>query len=289
MKKAGIVLMVGRPNVGKSTLLNNILGNKVSITSPKPQTTRFPIEAVYEDERGQLIFIDTPGLFKKANDRLAKIVNRRTTEALKGDYDMVMYVVDKTRHRSFEEGRVLGEIRKIKKPVILVINKDDMTGEDCTPEYVFMYDEVDAVHTVSALKRKHFKPLMERLFSYATRNYPIMNTSGMPTPSLNLTSRIYLQEIIREKIYLFTRQELPYKTGVKVDEIIERDNGVLYIHAIIFTTDVRYKKMLIGKDGYMITEIGRAARKEIETASNKKVYLDIIVEVDPNWQERLNE
>ncbi len=289
MKKAGIVLLVGRPNTGKSTLVNNLIGHKVSITSPKPQTTRFPIEAVYEDERGQLIFIDTPGLFKKASDRLAKVVNRRTSEALKGDYDMVLYVIDKTRHRSFEEGRVLGEVRKIKKPVILVLNKDDVKDSDCSAEYLFMQEEVDATHTVSALKKRHLKPLLDTLFSYAPRTYPLLDAQAMPTPSLTLTSRLYLQDIIREKIYLFTRHELPYRTGVAVDEITERKNGVLYIHGTIYTTDARYKKMLIGKEGRMVTEIGRAARKELEVASNRKIYLDLIIEVDPHWQEHLNE
>ncbi len=279
-KKAGVVLLLGRPNVGKSTFLNNVIGRKVSITSPKSQTTRFPIKAVYEDERGQLLFIDTPGIFKKAEDRLSKTINRKTMQALKDDFDMVLYMVDHTRHRDFEEGKVVGIIREIDKPVILAVNKIDVREDSYLPEYRYLEDEVDEVFVISALKKMHIKPLMEALFKRAKRKYPIIETENLVHPAVNVHSREYLEELIREKIYLFTRQEVPYKTAVKVEEISERDNGTLYIKAAIYTLDKRYKKMLIGREGRMVKEIGMAARKELELSANRKVFLDIRVEVD---------
>ena len=119
--KSGTVALIGRPNVGKSTLVNNLIGQKVAITSPKPQTTRFPIQALYEDERGQIIFFDTPGIFIKAKDRLSKKINRQTLQTLSEQFDVVLYIVDPTRKRDFEEGRVLGIVRQIDKPKILIL------------------------------------------------------------------------------------------------------------------------------------------------------------------------
>lgn len=280
MKKSGIILLLGRPNVGKSTFLNNVIGQKVSITSPKSQTTRFPVKAIYEDERGQLIFIDTPGIFKKAEDKLAKKINQKALQTVKEDFDLVLYMVDHTRHRDFEEGKLIGIIRKIDKPVILVINKIDQKNPSYLPEYRFLEDEIDEVFLISALKKLHIKPLLEYIFSQVKRPYPLVNTKDLVFAGLNISSRQFIEELIREKIYLFTRQEVPYKTSVKIEEIAERKNETLYIKAVIFTLDKRYKKMLIGKEGRMITEIGRAARKELELARGKRVYLDLHVDVD---------
>ena len=124
--KSGIVALIGRPNVGKSTLLNHILGHKVSITSPKPQTTRFNLEAIYEDERVQLMFIDTPGIFGKVNDQVGKRINMQAEESLEGEVHVVVYMIDHTRERDFEENKVLGIVRKSKAKKILVINKIDV-------------------------------------------------------------------------------------------------------------------------------------------------------------------
>src|SRR3989344_3257305 len=126
--KAGVVALVGRPNVGKSTLLNTLLGQKVSITSPKPQTTRFPIQAVYEEERGQIVFMDTPGIFSKVKDQVAARINLRTEETIDRGVDVIVYMVDHTRERAEEENRVLGIVRKTKAPKILVINKVDIVS-----------------------------------------------------------------------------------------------------------------------------------------------------------------
>ncbi len=127
--KEGIVLLLGRPNVGKSTFVNNIIGQKVAITSPKPQTTRFPIQGLYAEERGNIIFTDTPGIFQKATDSLAKSINQQTLNMINKKADIVIYMVDPTRRRDFEEAKVLGLARQMKAPVILVFNKADLDSK----------------------------------------------------------------------------------------------------------------------------------------------------------------
>lgn len=284
MKKSGIVCLIGRPNVGKSTLLNTILGHKVSITSPKPQTTRFPIEAVYEDERGQIVFVDTPGIFGKIADPLSRKINPRAEEAL-GGVDVVAYLVDHTRERDFEENKALGIVRKARVPKIMVINKLDVKTPTHIIQYKFMQEEFDRVIEVSALKNKNIPVFLDAIFSYLPEREPIVDTSSQSQPAINLDSKIFIAEIIREKAFLNLRRELPYRVTAVVDDVMERDQGSLYIKARILTNNERYKPMIIGKGGSMIKEISMAARKELEIATTKKVYLDLTVEIDTHWME----
>lgn len=284
-KRCGIVALVGRPNVGKSTLLNAILKRKVSITSPKPQTTRFPIQAVYEDERGQIIFIDTPGIFTKVKDQLAARINLRTEEAIEKDVDVIIYMVDHTRERAEEENRALGVVRKVSIPKIMVINKTDIREPSYLVQYRFMEEEFNDVLSVSALEGKHLPPLLDAIFSYLPEREPLINTSEMPQPGLNLDSKTFIAEIIREKAFLNLRREIPYAISAVVDNIEEKENGVTYIMARLLTSVDRYKGMIIGKNGDMIKEISMAARKELEIATNKRVYLELTVEVDPHWMD----
>ncbi len=285
--KSGIVALIGRPNVGKSTLLNNILGHKVSITSPKPQTTRFNIQAVFEDERGQIIFVDTPGIFGKVEDSLARKINMRAEESISGGVDVVLYMVDHTREKDFEENKALGIVRKVKAPKILVINKMDVKKPTHIVQYKFMEDEFDTVVEISALAHKNLNTLLDAIFYYLPEGAPQIDTATLAQPGLNIDSRIFISEIIREKAFLFLRKELPYTLTTVVDDIVERDNGTVYIKARILTSADRYKAMIIGKGGVMIKEISQAARKELETATSKKVYLELTVETDPHWVEQL--
>ncbi len=283
--KAGIVCIIGRPNVGKSTLLNNILGQKVSITSPKPQTTRFNIQAVYEDDRGQIIFVDTPGMIGKVEDILAKRINKKAEESISHDVDLVIHLVDHTRERDIEENKALGIVRKFKGPKILVINKIDVKKPTHIVQYKFMEEEFNAVVEVSAFARKNLGNLLEVLFDFLPEGKPMVDVAGLTQPGLNLNSKTFLSEIIREKAFLFLRREVPYSLTSIVDETIVRDNGVVYIKARILTTADRYKSMIIGKNGAMIKEISMAARKELETATNKKVFLELTVETDKHWMD----
>lgn len=282
--KSGTVLLIGRPNVGKSTFINNLIGQKVAITSPKPQTTRFPIRAVYQQPEGTIIFVDTPGIMKKTEDYLSEKINKQTIQALNQELDLVLYMVDHTRKRDFEEGRVLGFVRQIEKPKILVINKIDIEEPSYLPQYKFLEDEFNDVFQISALKKQHFKPLLKRIFELLPSK-KIDIPENLAYPVLNIDAKTFIAELIREKIFLMMGEEIPYTTTVVVDEITERNNQLTYIKARILTTDDRYKKMLIGAQGQKIKEIGSYARKEIELATNKKIYLDLTVETDPHWLE----
>ncbi len=284
--KAGIVALVGRPNTGKSTLLNNLLKQKVSITSPKPQTTRFAIQAVYEDERGQIVFIDTPGMSGKTPDVLAKHINQNLQQTLAQSLDVLVYLVDRTRPRDFEENQILGLVRKSPAPKILVFNKSDLKQE-YSADYAFYEEEFDRIIEISALKRWNFNLLLNEIYSLLPEGQPLVDKSSLVQPGLNLDSKLFLSEIIREKVFLFMRDEIPYSITTQVDEIVNRDNGSLYIAGRIITNEEKYKKMLIGKDGYMIKKIGMAVRKEIEQMANHEVYIDLHVDVNPHWMEQL--
>ncbi|MCS6956383.1 MAG: GTPase Era, partial [Patescibacteria group bacterium] len=255
---------------------------------PNPHTTRFPIKALYEDERGQIIFIDTPGIMRKTEDYLSENINKKTLQAIQEEVNVVIYMVDHTRKRDFEEARVLGIVRQINKPKILVINKIDIIDKTYKPQYEFLKEEFPFYFEISALKKLHIKPLVDKIFellpdSTSSTEYQIKNEASYPL--LNIDAKTFIAELIREKIFLMMGEEIPYTTNVIVDEITERENGLLYIKAKILTTQDRYKKMLIGKSGRKIKEIGSYARKEITLATNKKIYLDLTVETNPHWQE----
>lgn len=282
--KEGSILLIGRPNVGKSTFVNNLIGQKVAITSPKPQTTRFSIKAVYEDSRGKIIFVDTPGIIGKAQDSLSKKINESTLRTLNEAVDIVIYMVDHTRKRDFEEARVLGLVRKIDKPKILVINKIDQTEESFLPQYKFLEDEFDIVFQISALENKHMKPLLDKIFEMLPEVSKSNIVEITDYPILNIDAKIFVSELIREKVFLMMGEEIPYTTTVIVDDIIERSKDLTYIKARILTTEDRYKRMLIGQGGRKIKEVGSYARKEIALATGKKIYLDLIVEKDPHWE-----
>ncbi len=282
--KAGYVALIGRPNVGKSTLVNNLIGTKVAITSPKPQTTRFPIEGLFEDERGQIIFVDTPGIFKKAKDEVSKRINMKALEPFKKTVNLVLYVIDHTRTRDFEEAKVLGIVRKLHVPTILVYNKVDVTEPTFRPLYAFLEDEFDTVVEVSALERTHLKTLLEVIFDKLPEvDAPLIEKGEYVYPALNLDSKTFIAEIIREKVFLRTRKEVPYTSTVVVDEIKERDAHTTYIKAEVLTTDDVYKKMLIGAGGRRIKEIGSMARKELELSTGRKIYLELTVRTDRHW------
>lgn len=281
--KTGIVALIGRPNVGKSTLVNNVIGQKISITSPKPQTTRFPIEALYRDDRGQIIFVDTPGIFNKAKNTLAKTINKRTFNRLNDDIDIFIYIVDQSRKRDFEEAKVLGIVRKIKKPKILIINKIDIKEPTFLPQYKFLEEEFKDIVSISALKKTHLKSLLNMIFEYLPEKDKIEEIVPRAHPALNIDSKIFLSELIREKVFLKTHKELPYTTTVVIDEVIERSPTLTFIKARILTTDDKYKRILIGEGGRRIKVIGSMSRRELELATGKKIYLDLSIDVDRHW------
>src|SRR3989344_4558903 len=278
--KSGKVLLIGRPNVGKSTFLNNLIGQKVAITSPKPQTTRFPIKALYEDERGKIVFVDTPGIFGRAKDFLAKKINEKTFQAINEEIDLVIYMIDHTRKRDFEEAKVIGIVRKINKPKILVINKIDLQEKTYLPQYKFLEEEIPLVFQISSLKKLHIKPLIQKIFDILpeSADHPRgevayaahlggENENKAGYPLLNMDSKTFIAELIREKVFIMMGQEIPYTTTAIVDDIKEKGKQIIVIKARILTTNTRHKKMLIGAAGRKIKEIGSYARKEIALAT----------------------
>ncbi|MEK7532800.1 MAG: GTPase Era [Patescibacteria group bacterium] len=281
--KSGFVVLIGRSNVGKSTLMNTLVGTKISAVTHKPQTTRQAIHGVLNRPEGQIIFVDTPGVFKNAGGALTKTLTKTVEDSLEG-VDVILYVVDPTRAIGPEERATLAMVRKIEQPKILVINKIDMPERDkpFLEDYRALADEFAGVFELAALRARHVEPLIQHIYTLLPESesaYP----EGQKT---NITDYVWIAEIIREKIFLLTEQEVPYSTHVEVDSTEER-NEHLVITARILTTEPRYKKMLIGHGGKKIKEIGMAARRELEASTNKKIYLDLQVEVDAHWVERL--
>lgn len=263
--KSGIVAIVGRTNAGKSTLINNLLGQKVAITSPKPRTTHFPIRAVYEDERGQIVFIDTPGFYRRLDS---------------DEVSVIVYLIDQSRYRGHEENQIIGIVRSFSNtPKILVFNKIDLKKPSFRAQYKFLESEVDAVMEISALKAKNLKGLIETIFSFLKEGKPIVAKADLVSPLINVDSKNFLAELIREKVYLSTGDEVPYHTSAVVEEVTHRKKKkILYIKAKVLVDQERYKKILIGKEGRKIKSIGIKARKELELATGKQVFLDLRVE-----------
>jgi GTP-binding protein Era len=280
-KKVGMAVLVGRSNTGKSTLLNNLIGTKVAITSPKPQTTRHIIHGVLNDDRGQIVFVDTPGLFKQVPDTLTARLNEKAKDSLDG-IDLVIYVVDPRRHIGDEEKNIHRLVLQSSQPKILVLNKSDVK-RPFLDEYMAWAKDFDMVVDVSAREARHLKPLIDAIYELA----PAGEQELYPKDQLtNVDNRFFLAEVIREKVFLAMHDEIPYTVKVEVEETERRENGIWYVRANIITNASRAKKILIGAGGRQIKEIGQAARKELEAITGEKVFLDLEVDVDERWQER---
>lgn len=282
--KSGFATLVGRSNVGKSTLLNTLAGTKIAAVTEKPQTTRDILRGIVSDERGQIVFVDTPGILKHKKSALAGKMIKRAREAMQ-DINVLIYVVDPSKQIGEEDRYVLSVIRKLADiPKLLVINKDDLPKEQkkYLEDYLDLADEFDGVFEVSALKDRHIKNLKNKVFELMPPGdpfYPI----GQIT---DIDNKKWIAEIIREKIFNILRQEVPYSTHVEVENLEDRE-GIIMIEAIIYTNDSRYKKMIIGRNGQTIKQIGVKARQELELALNKKIFLDLEVETDRRWEERV--
>lgn len=291
-RKIGRVVLVGRPNTGKSSLLNAIMSQKVAITSPLPQTTRKNSRVVFSDDRGQIIFSDTPGIIAKVDDLVGKRINLEAPKEL-NQADVIVCLVDISRPKNEEENKVIGLVRKMPVKKILVYNKMDIAvgSKDHLPEYNYLEDEFDKTISVSAIKDKNIKGLINIIFELlpdeinkeTEHNIELMDTGNKPKIGMN--SKEYVQEIIREKAYLFLREEVPYSVDVRVDSITDK-RKMLVVKATILTTAERYKKMIIGRGGKKIKEIGYNARKELELMTGRKIFLELMVEIDKHWPER---
>ncbi len=284
-KKSGFAVLVGRTNVGKSTLLNALVGTKIAIVTPKPQTTRDTYHGIVNRPEGQIVFVDTPGIFKTEPNKLVKNLHHKVREALEG-IDVVVHVVDPTRAIGAEDQRVIELVDHVTQPKILVLNKLDLDRPfrdawlERGPKYV-------SVVELSALTGKSVELLVQAIL----RHLPVGPPQYPEGQLTNVTNEFWIAELIREKIYLQTGQEVPYTATVQLEKVEDRTDKaghpLLYIKAVILTTDDRHQRMLIGAGGSKIREIGSAARKELEVAMNRKVFLDLAVLVDEHWMDRL--
>ncbi|MEK7647724.1 MAG: GTPase Era [Patescibacteria group bacterium] len=284
IRKSGFAVLMGRSNVGKSSLLNTLVGTKIAAVTSKPQTTRDAIHGVVHDPvRGQIVFVDTPGILKERHSVLSGLLQTRVQEALEG-VDCILYVVDPTRDIGDEERYTLALIRKLTIPKILVINKIDDPDKPYLAEYRFLKEDehFDQVIEISALRARHIESLKDLVFQYMEPT----PEEAMPYPEsqhTNVNHHFFISEIIREKVFLTTEKEVPYSVMVHVDNVEEKDT-LLVIAARIITTADRYKKMIIGQGGSKIKEIGTLARKELEQATNRKVFLELQVETNAKWE-----
>lgn len=269
--------------MGKSTLLNALIGTKVAIITPKPQTTRHPVRGVLHDPRGQIVFVDTPGVFLGKKDHVSTRLNDIVREQMNG-IDAIVYVMDPTRAPGAEEEKIQTLLRAQAVPIIAVINKSDLAGaakpfeKQCREADVGQRVTLD----ISAQKNKNMTALVDALFAVLPEGEAYYPDQQMT----DVSHEQWIGEIIREKLFLQLEQELPYSVRVEVTSVEKRKNDMEYVAATIWTTDDRYKGMIIGAKGARLKSVGSAARKEIELAMNQKVFLDIIVDVDAKWQER---
>ncbi len=287
--KSGFVVLVGRSNVGKSTLLNTLVGTKIAATSFRAQMTRNIIHGVMNMPEGQAVFVDTPGVFKDRRNPLTAKLYNKVTDSLQ-DIDVIVYVVDPTREIGAEERAVYGLIRHLDKPKILVINKSDLHPNDRIHQrsYEEWSKDFDATLQLSALRASHIQPLKEKVIELL----PQGEAMYLDEQLTNIDSKFWIGEIIREKAYSIFDKEVPYSIAVEVDEVVEKPSKdtkeiMMVITARILTNQDRYKRMIIGTGGMKIKEIGQMARRELEAATNKKIYLELEVEVDPHWVERV--
>jgi len=279
---SGFIAIIGPPNVGKSTLLNRLLGQKIAITSPKPQTTRNRILGIYNEDDCQMVFIDTPGIHQTRTLLHESMV--RSAKASLGEVDIILLVVglEEAGH-SDELDTIVRLLKKIAKPAILAINKIDLIKKERLLPLIESYSKLhclDSIVPISALYGDGVETLREELkkrLSPGPQFFP-------PDMLTDKSEEFLIAEIIREKIYLETREELPYSSAVMVERLEEdSERNLLIVMAVIYVEKASQKGMIIGKDGRMIKKIGRNARMEIETIFSLKVYLELFVKVEKKW------
>ena len=280
--RSGFIGLVGRPNVGKSTLLNALIGKKVAITSNKPQTTRNIIEGIRTDEDTQMVFVDTPGIHKPKN-RLGKILNKQAYFTI-NDVDVILFMVDITEKLGKGDMFVIDVLKNVSVPVILVINKiDKLPKEEILrkiDEYKDLYN-FDEIVPISAYKHDNIDRLITILKSKLTDNIKYYEEDMYTDKPINFM----VAELIREKILDLTEEEVPHSVSVVVEQM-DYKKDVVDIKATIVVDRENLKKILVGKNGSMIKEIGTRARMDIEPLLNKNVYLELFVKVIPRWRDR---
>lgn len=280
--KSGFVSLIGRPNVGKSTLLNGIIGKKIAITSNKPQTTRNVIQGIYNSPDSQIIFVDTPGIHKP-NHKLGSYLNKQAYYSAE-DVDIILFLVDGKEGLGGGDKYILERLKDINTPIILVLNKiDGMKKEDILKriiEYKDLYDFKEIV-PVSALKENNTDKLLEVIKSYLTDDIRYYGEEEITNKPLSFL----VSEIVREKIFHLTNEEVPHSITCITEKMKKTKNGYDIIVCIIVDRDA-LKKIIIGSNGSMIKKIGVLARKEIEELLDEHIFLETYVKTIPKWRDR---
>ena len=283
--KTGFVALVGRPNAGKSTLLNQILDRKIAIVSDKAQTTRHRITGVLTNETGQIVFLDTPGIHKprhKLGERMVEIAQSSLYDA-----DVVYYLVDGTLDFGPGEQYIVAQLKKTSAPVFLVLNKIDRMEKAnvlaLIAEWQHRYEFAE-IFPLSARKGDNVEALVETTFNYLEEGpqfYPADSVTDQP-------EEVVIAELIREQILEATRDEVPHSIAVIVEQMKLQDDGKIYVGATIYVERDSQKGIIIGRGGMMLRKIGSKARKEIEYLLGEKVYLDLWVKVNEDWRNKEN-
>ena len=279
--KSGFVTIWGRPNVGKSTLLNMLVGEKVAIVTPRPQTTRNRISGICETEEGQIVFLDTPGILKP-KQKLDEYLVKSARSCLR-DADVVLFVVDSTTPPHSDDKRAAKLIRNIDKDILLIINKVDIADmpnlNSRIEEYKKLGDFKGGV-AVSATTQINIPILINKILDLLPES-PAYYPEGTVTDQ---QEKLAIAELIREQILLSVRQEIPHGAAVVIKEITPRSDKLVYISATVYVEKPTHKLIVVGERGSMLKEIGRKSREGIQELLDKKVYLDLWVKVSKNWR-----
>ncbi|AAS43281.1 GTPase Era [Bacillus paranthracis] len=284
--KSGFVSIIGRPNVGKSTFLNRIIGQKIAIMSDKPQTTRNKIQGVYTENDSQVIFIDTPGIHKpkhKLGDFMVKMAQTTLKEV-----DIVLFMVNAVEGFGRGEEFIIEKLKETKQPVFLVINKIDQVHPEQLLELIDQYRKLHdfaEIVPISALDGNNVEALIGTIKKYLPEGpqyYPDNQVTDHP-------ERFIIAELIREKVLHLTREEVPHSVAVVIDAIQKREGGAVYINATIVVERPSQKGIIIGKQGKMLKEVGKRARFDIEALLGSKVFLEVWVKVQKDWRNKMSQ
>ena len=282
-KKSGFVTLIGRPNVGKSTLMNHLIGQKIAITSDKPQTTRNRIQTVYTDERGQIVFLDTPGIHK-AKNKLGEYMVNIAEHTLK-EVDVILWLVEPSTFIGAGERHIAEQLNKVSTPVILVINKiDTVKQQEDILTYIQAYKDIcpfAEIVPVSALKKKGTDLLLDLMFQYLPYGPEFYDEDTVTDQPM----RQIAAELIREKALRLLDDEIPHGIAGTIEKMQERPNGIMDIEATIICERDSHKGIIIGKGGSMLKRIGSAARREIEKMMEIQVNLQLWVKVRKEWRD----
>ena len=279
--KSGFVSLIGRPNVGKSTLMNSLIGQKIAITSNKPQTTRNRIQTVYTDDRGQIVFLDTPGIHKAKNKLGNYMVN--AAQRTISEVDVILWLVEPTTYIGAGERHIIEQLKKTNTPVILVINKIDTVKKDEILAFIEAYrHELDfaEVVPVSALKKKNTEVLIDCILKYLPYGMPFYDEDTVT----DQPQRQIAAELIREKVLRSIDEEIPHGVAVAIDSM-KWNRNVCHIDATIVCERDSHKGIIIGKQGAMLKKIGTLARREIEDMLECQVNLQLWVKVKKDWRD----